>query len=121
MSELKNNSASCIPVPYNIEVRPGAALRKAPVTVSLKTALGACVFVHNDFVKPFYLWGDVTALGDVLVNAKPLAKGTYFLETVIDGVVEKIKFTKTLTVKRKQPTPSWLSAGRPVRASEKSR
>jgi hypothetical protein len=95
VSELKNNSASCIALPYNIEVRPSALIKKAPVKVSLKTAGGATVFAHNDFLKPFFLWGDVTAVGDVLINTKPLAKGTYFLESTVDGVVEKIKFTKT--------------------------
>jgi hypothetical protein len=95
VSELKNNAALCIALPYNIEVRPSAILKKAPVTLALKTELGATVFVYNDYVKPFYLWGDVTAVADVLVNTKPLAKGTYFLECTIDGVVEKIKFTKT--------------------------
>jgi hypothetical protein len=31
----------------------------------------------------------------VLNNKKPLPKGTYYLDSRVDGVFERIKFTKT--------------------------
>jgi cysteine-rich repeat protein len=92
---LLNNSASCIAVPYNIEVRPCTPPKKMPVFISLKNATLGTIKTQNEFYTPFYLWGDTTATGDVYRNTKPLPKGTYWLYSTIDGVLEKIKFTKT--------------------------
>jgi hypothetical protein len=41
------------------------------------------------------LWGDNPATGDVFANKKPLPKGTYWLYTKIDGVLEKTRFAQT--------------------------
>jgi hypothetical protein len=96
VGELLNNSASCIAVPYNIEVRPCAPPKTTPVFISLKNATtNGVIFNQNEFVAPFYLWGDRPATGDVLKNTKPLPKGAYYLDSRADGAFERIKFTKT--------------------------
>jgi hypothetical protein len=94
--ELLNNSASCIAVPYNIEVRPCSPPATTPVVISLKNATtNGVIFKQNEFVAPFYLWGDNPTTGNVLNNKKPLPKGTYYLDSRVDGVSERIAFTKT--------------------------
>jgi hypothetical protein len=94
--ELRNNSARCIPVPYNLEVRPCSAPKKLPVFISLKNATSnGVIFNQNELAAPFYLWGDKTATKNVFDNKKPLPKGTYYLDSRVDGVFERIKFTKT--------------------------
>jgi hypothetical protein len=95
VGELLNNSASCISVPYNIEVRPCRAPRTAPVFISLKNATMGTIFTQNEYFAPFYLWGDTTSTGDVYANKKPLPKGAYWLYSRVDDVLEKITFTKT--------------------------
>jgi hypothetical protein len=96
VGELLNNSASCIAVPYNIEVRPCTPPRTTPVFISLKNATtNGVIFNQNEFVAPFYLWGDKPATGDVLKNTKPLPKGAYYLDSRVDGAFERIQFTKT--------------------------
>jgi hypothetical protein len=96
VGELLNNSASCIAVPYNIEVRPCTPPKKLPVVISLKNATSnGVIFNQNELAAPFYLWGDTTATGDVYKNKKPLPKGTYYLDSRVDGIFDRIKFTKT--------------------------
>jgi hypothetical protein len=96
VGELLNNSASCIAVPYNIEVRPCAPPKTTPVFISIKNATtNGVIFNQNEFVAPFFLWGDKPATGDVLKNTKPLPKGAYYLDSRVDGAVERIQFTKT--------------------------
>lgn len=94
--ELFNNSASCIAAPYNIEARPcSPPATTPPVFLSLKNATLGTIVNQNEFVAPFFLWRDNPATGDVLKNTKPLPKGTYWLYSRVDGVLETIKFTKT--------------------------
>jgi hypothetical protein len=95
VGELLNNSAGCLAVPYNIEVRPCTVPKKPPVYLSLKNATLGPVKAQNEFVAPYYLWGDAAATGDVYKNKKPLPKGAYYLDSRVDGVLERITFTKT--------------------------
>lgn len=92
--ELLNNSASCIAVPYNIEVRPCVPPETTPVMLKLSNATRS-LKAQNESFAPFYVWGDTTATGDVYRNTKPLPKGKYWLDSTIDGVTETITFTKT--------------------------
>jgi cysteine-rich repeat protein len=95
VGELLNNSASCISVPYNIEVRPCTAPETLPVVLKLKNATLATLKTQKEDVAPFYLWGDTPATGDVYRNTKPLPNGTYWLYSTVDGVLEKLAFTQT--------------------------
>jgi hypothetical protein len=96
VGELLNNSASCIAVPYNIEVRPCIPPKTAPVVLQLKNATTLKILkTQNEVAAPYFLWGDNTATGDVFKNTAPLPKGAYWLSSKIDGVQEKIRFTKT--------------------------
>jgi hypothetical protein len=89
VSELPHNSASCIAV-------PSVQRRGPPVLISLKNATLGTIFTPSEFVAPFYLWGDTTAAtGDVHKNKKPLPKGTYYLDSRVDGIFDRIKFTTT--------------------------
>lgn len=95
VGEVKDNSASCIADPYSIEVRPCAPPKTTPVNIKLTDATFGTIKTQNEFYTPHYLWGDTTGTGDVYRNTKPLPKGTYWLYSNIDGVLEKIKFTQT--------------------------
>jgi hypothetical protein len=95
LGELKNNTASCIAVPYNIEVRPCTSPATIPVIIKLTNAAEKTIKRQYELDAPYYLWGDITATGDVSRNTQPLPAGTYFLYTTIDGVLEKITFTQT--------------------------
>jgi hypothetical protein len=95
LGELPNNTVSCWPVPYNIEVRPCGPVKTTPVFISLKNATLGTIKTQNEFVAPFFLWGDEPATGDVFNNKKPMPKGTYWLYSRVDDVLEKITFTKT--------------------------
>jgi hypothetical protein len=95
VGELKNNSASCFSVPYNIEVRPCARPKKLPVFLSLIKSTFAPIQTKIELVAPYFLWGDNKVTGDVFPNLKPLPKGTYWLYSNVGGVFERIKFTKT--------------------------
>jgi hypothetical protein len=94
VGELTNNTELCLPQPYNIEARPCSPPAKLPVTVALKNATLANLQSRNERDVPYLLWGDDPATGDVFPNKVRLADGTYWVESKIDGVVERIRFTK---------------------------
>jgi hypothetical protein len=76
VGELFNNSARCISVPYNVEVRPCAPPKKVPVVISLKNAtLGTVIFNQNELSAPIYVWGDKTNTGNEINNKRPLPQG----------------------------------------------
>jgi cysteine-rich repeat protein len=95
VGELLNTSASCIAVPYNIEVRPCTAPETMPVVIKLMNETLGTLKRQNEFFVPFYLWGDTPETGDVYRNTKPLPNGTYWLYSTVDDVQEKITFTQT--------------------------
>jgi hypothetical protein len=95
VGELKNNTATCFPAPYNIEARPCSAPATVPVTMVLRNAALTKIRTQKEHAAPFFFWGDDPATGDVFKSALPLAAGTYWLSTKIDGVEERIRFTKT--------------------------
>jgi hypothetical protein len=94
VGELTNNTEVCLAQPYNIEARPCSAPTQLPVTVALKNGALANLQSRNERESPYLLWGDDPATGDVFPNKVRLADGTYWVESKIDGVVERIRFTK---------------------------
>jgi hypothetical protein len=95
VSELKNNSELCFSVPYNLEARPCAAPKNTPVTMVLKNATLGKIRTQKEYIAPFFFWGDDPTTGDILRSTLPLPAGTYWLCTTVDGVEERIRFTKT--------------------------
>jgi hypothetical protein len=94
--QLANNSNLCFSVPYNIEARPCAAPKTTPVRLALTNATSRVVIGRgNEYVPPFYLWGDNPTTKDVFKSKKPLPAGAYWLDTTIDGAAQRIRFTKT--------------------------
>jgi hypothetical protein len=92
--ELKNNSASCLPPLYNIEVRPCSPPSTPPVGIELKRG-SRTVKSQSEFVAPYFLWGDNPANGNVFPNLVPLVRGAHRLVSTVDGLEEKLRFTNT--------------------------
>jgi hypothetical protein len=63
-----------------------------PVSTSLMNATMSTIFSPNDIL---FLWEDASGSFGVYANKKPLLKGTDWLYSTVDGVLETIKFTKT--------------------------
>jgi hypothetical protein len=95
VGELLNNSASCIAVPYNVEVRTCSPPATSPVRIKLMNSTFGTIKNQKELAAPFFLWGDNTATGDVFRNTQPLPIGTYKLISTIDTVTEQIAFTQT--------------------------
>jgi hypothetical protein len=94
--ELVEDSFSCIPPLYNIEVRPCALPEATPVVLTLQR-VGAPRQdkTQKEAVAPFFVWGDNPITGDVFRNTKTLLEGsTYRLTSTIGGVPEVLTFTK---------------------------
>jgi hypothetical protein len=92
--ELKNNSASCLPLLYNIEVRPCSPPSTPPVDIALMRG-SRTIKSQSEFVAPYFLWGDNPANGNVFPNLVPLLRGAHRLVSTVDGVEEKLRFTNT--------------------------
>jgi hypothetical protein len=82
-------------LPSRTTLRSALGVKSTPIFVSRKNATLGTIKTQNEFVAPFFLWGDDPATGDVFNNKKPMPKGTYWLYSRVDDVLEKIKITKT--------------------------
>jgi hypothetical protein len=93
VAALSDDSTLCIKAPYNIEAAVTCGrVRKPPVQMKLLRSNCATLKRQKELDAPYLLWGNSGR--NVLPNTRPLPDGSYYLDSKIDGVTHRVKFTQ---------------------------